>query len=91
MAEFQLTAVVIGLMTSIQFFAYAGLQIPIGLLSDRFGPNLFLIIGTLLSGVGTLVYSVADNGWILVLARLLCGIGDATIWVNLVFDLKPVV
>ncbi|MCM3177498.1 MFS transporter [Cytobacillus horneckiae] len=88
MAEFQLTAVVIGLMTSIQFFAYAGLQIPIGLLSDRFGPNLFLIIGTLLSGVGTLVYSVADNGWILVLARLLCGIGDATIWVNLVLILS---
>ncbi|MDQ0268243.1 MFS transporter [Cytobacillus purgationiresistens] len=88
MVDFQLTAVVIGLMTSIQFFAYAGLQIPIGLLSDRYGPNVFLIIGTLLNGFGTLMYSVAGNEWLLVLARLLCGIGDATIWVNLVLILS---
>lgn len=88
MKDFNLTASTIGLMTSIQFLAYAGLQIPIGILSDRFGPNFFLIIGALLNAIGTVIYSLAPNGAILVLSRLLVGMGDATIWVNLVLILS---
>jgi sugar phosphate permease len=88
MKDFSLTASTIGLLTSIQFFAYAGLQIPIGILSDRFGPNFFLVIGALLNGIGTLIYSVAPNEYVLLFARFLAGIGDATIWVNLVLILS---
>lgn len=88
MKEFHVSAAVIGLLTSIQFLAYSSLQIPIGILSDRFGPNYFLIFGTLLNGVGTLVYSIAPNEGFLLFARLLVGIGDAAIWVNLVLILS---
>ncbi|WNS75381.1 MFS transporter [Bacillus sp. DTU_2020_1000418_1_SI_GHA_SEK_038] len=88
MKDFSLTASTIGLLTSIQFLAYASLQIPIGILSDRFGPNIFLIAGTLLNGAGTLIYSLAEHANVLLLARLLVGIGDATIWVNLVLILS---
>ncbi|WP_338786052.1 MFS transporter [Metabacillus sp. FJAT-53654] len=88
MKDFNVTASTIGLLASIQFFAYAGLQVPIGILSDRFGPNLFLIVGTLLTGVGTLLYSLAPNESILFLARLIVGTGDATIWVNVVLILS---
>lgn len=88
MKEFNVTASTIGLLTSIQFLAYAGLQIPIGILSDRFGPNLFLIFGTLLDGLGTIIYSLAPNEYILLLARLMVGVGDAAIWVNLVLILS---
>ncbi|WP_017754466.1 MFS transporter [Calidifontibacillus oryziterrae] len=88
MKEFSVTASVIGLLTSIQFLAYAGLQIPIGILSDRFGPNFFLIIGTLLNGLGTLIYSLATDDIILLFARFLVGTGDATIWINLVLILS---
>ncbi|MFK9091826.1 nitrate/nitrite transporter [Bacillus salipaludis] len=88
MKDFSLTASTIGLLTSIQFLAYSGLQVPIGILSDRYGPNLFLIVGALLNGVGTLIYSVAPNEMVLLLARLLVGAGDAAIWVNLVIILS---
>ncbi|KAB2333099.1 MFS transporter [Cytobacillus depressus] len=88
MKDFSLTASTIGLLTSIQFLAYASLQIPIGILSDRFGPNLFLIMGTLLNGLGTLIYSMAGHEYVLLLARLLVGMGDAAIWVNLVLILS---
>jgi len=88
MKEFHITASTIGALTSIQFLAYAGLQIPIGILSDRFGPNRFLIVGTLLNGVGTLLYSLAPNETVLFAARLLVGLGDATIWINLVLILS---
>ncbi|MBV7271773.1 MFS transporter [Clostridium sp. PL3] len=88
MKDFNVTASKIGLLASIQFLAYSGLQIPIGILSDRYGPNFFLITGTLLSGLGTLIYSAATNIPILLFGRLLDGIGDAAIWVNLVLILS---
>lgn len=88
MKDFNVTASTIGLLTSIQFLAYASLQVPIGLLSDRYGPNIFLIAGTTLCGLGTFIYSLAGNEYILLLARLTVGIGDAAIWVNLVLILS---
>lgn len=88
MKDFQVSAATIGLMSSIQFLAYAGLQIPVGLLSDRFGPNRFLIIGTLLTGVGSLLYSLAPNEYLLIFSRFIVGTGDSMIFVNLVLILS---
>lgn len=88
MNDFQVSAAVIGLMTSIQFLAYVGLQIPVGLLADRYGPNLLLIFGTLLAGIGSLLYSFAGNEYILIFSRFLVGVGDSTIFINFVLILS---
>lgn len=88
MRDFSVTASTIGLLASIQFFVYTGLQIPMGILTDRFGPNFFLIIGSALTGLGTIIYSLGTHEVVLFLARILTGTGDATIWVNLVLILS---
>ncbi|KAA9019485.1 MFS transporter [Niallia endozanthoxylica] len=88
MSDFHVTAATIGLLTSMQFFVYTGLQIPMGLLADRFGPNFFLIIGAILTGFGTMIYSLSTHESVLFFARILTGIGDATIWVNMVLMLS---
>lgn len=87
MVEFGITASTVGLVASIQFFVYTGLQIPMGLLADRYGPNFFLIIGAILTGVGTMIYSLGTGVVVLFIARILTGVGDATIWVNMVLIL----
>ncbi|MEH7086861.1 MFS transporter [Neobacillus drentensis] len=87
MRDFNVTATTIGLLTSIQFFVYTGLQIPMGILADRFGPNFFLMIGAILTGIGTIIYSLGTHEIVLFLARILTGTGDSTIWVNLVLIL----
>lgn len=87
MSDFNVTASTIGLLTSIQFFVYTSLQIPMGILADRFGPNFFLILGAALTGFGTIIYSLGTHELILFFARILTGIGDATIWVNMVLIL----
>ncbi|WP_404331797.1 nitrate/nitrite transporter [Mesobacillus maritimus] len=87
MRDFQVTASTIGLLASIQFFVYTGLQIPMGILADRYGPNFFLIIGAILTGIGTVIYSLGTHEFVLFFARILTGIGDATIWVNMVLIL----
>jgi sugar phosphate permease len=88
MWDFNVTATTIGLLTSIQFFVYTGLQIPMGILADRFGPNFFLIIGAILTGLGTIIYSLGSHEFFLFFARILTGMGDATIWVNMVLILS---
>ena len=87
MTDFGVTASTIGLLTSIQFFVYTSLQIPMGILADRFGPNFFLIIGATLTGVGTILYSLGTHEFVLFFSRILTGVGDATIWVNMVLIL----
>ncbi len=88
MHSFHMSAAMIGLLASIQFFAYAGFQIPIGIWSDRLGANGFLIGGTLLCGLGTVLYSCAPSAYILLLARFIVGLGDAAIWINVVLILS---
>lgn len=88
MRDFQVTASTVGLLASIQFFVYTGLQIPMGILADRYGPNFFLIIGAILTGMGTIIYSLGNHEFVLFFARILTGIGDATIWVNMVLILS---
>jgi MFS family permease len=88
MKDFHISASTVGLVSSIQFLAYAGFQIPFGLLSDRYGPNRFLIIGTLINGLGSLIFSLAPNEYVLILSRFLVGMGDAAIWVNVVLILN---
>ncbi|TQR16326.1 MFS transporter [Psychrobacillus vulpis] len=87
MMDFNVTASTIGLLASIQFLVYTSLQIPMGILADRFGPNFFLIIGATLTGLGTIIYSLGTDEFVLFFARILTGIGDATIWVNMVLIL----
>lgn len=87
MRDFGVTASTIGLLISIQYFVYTGLQMPMGILADRYGPNYFLIAGASLAGIGTIIYSLGTHEFVLFFARALIGIGDATIWVNLVLIL----
>ncbi|WP_313893538.1 MFS transporter [Psychrobacillus sp.] len=85
--DFNVTASTIGLLTGLQFLVYTGLQIPMGILADRYGPNSFLIIGASLTGLGTIIYSLGTHEFVLFFARILTGVGDATIWVNMVLIL----
>ncbi|AHN23378.1 MFS transporter [Lysinibacillus varians] len=87
MSDFQVTAATIGLLTSIQFFVYTSLQVPMGILADRYGPNAFLILGATLTGIGTIIYSLSTHALMLFFSRILTGVGDATIWVNMVLIL----
>lgn len=88
MLEFQLTASVAGILASAHFLMYASLQIPMGILVNRYGPNIILLLGALLTGVGMVLYSLSPNEILLMMARFLTGLGDATVWVSLVLILS---
>jgi sugar phosphate permease len=86
-SEFHLSAAVIGTMASIQYLMYMGLQIPVGLLGDKFDPQRLFVTGVLLDGVGTILFADAHGFPWLLMSRAIVGIGDALIWVNIVLIL----
>ena len=76
-AEFHLTASSIGLLTSTYFLAFAGMQIPIGLMVDRFGPRRVQAALLLLAALGALGFAWGQTLTHLTIARGLIGAGVA--------------
>ena len=44
MAEFQVGGAVFGTLSSLYFYTYAPLQLPVGMLMDRYGPRLMISV-----------------------------------------------
>ncbi len=82
MAEFSLGGALLGNLSAFYFYAYAGLQLPVGMLIDRFGPRLVLAAAAALCAVGSILFSVADGVGSAYLGRFLIGAGSAFTWVG---------
>lgn len=65
----------IGWAFGIYGLAQAGLQIPFGMLSDRFGRKPLIAVGLVLFGLGSLVAAFSDHIFGLILGRFLQGAG----------------
>lgn len=78
--RFDADASALSMFAVIQLFVYGAMQIPVGLLLDRFGARPMIAIGMVLMAVGQLVMAFADAVGIGILARVLIGAGDAMIF-----------
>ncbi len=79
--EVGLTASGIGLLSSSFFFSFAATQVPLGVAIDRFGPRLVLLVSTGIAVAGTIVFATAKSPEIMVLGRVITGIGCASFFI----------
>ena len=77
-AELGLGADDLGLLTSVYFLTFAAAQIPIGILLDRFGPRRIQSALLMVAAVGSGLFAVSDNFWMLLAGRALIGLGVAS-------------
>lgn len=82
--RFNATASAISFFTVLQLLVYAGLQIPVGLLVDRFGSRAMIAGGAVLMGLGQLQLAFADSIPGGVLGRVLVGAGDAMTFISVI-------
>jgi predicted MFS family arabinose efflux permease len=82
--RFGITATQLSFFTVLQLVVYAGLQVPIGVLLDRYGSRVLLLGGLTLMTVGQLAFAMATSFPLAVLARGLVGAGDAAIFVSVI-------
>jgi MFS family permease len=76
--EFTAPLYLVGLATSGYFLLRMVSEFPIGVISDRMGPKLPLIFGRILPVIGALVCYKTSNIWMLIFARIIWGMGDAS-------------
>lgn len=76
-AELALSPAEVGLLSSVYFFTFAAVQIPVGMALDRFGPRLCLVVGAAITVAGAIVFACAASPGVLILGRGLLGVGTA--------------
>ena len=64
-----------------QLLVYAAMQIPVGLMLDRFGPRRIMLAGVAILTLAQAGFAFADSYPLALLARLFVGAGDAMIFV----------
>lgn len=87
--RFDASASILATFSVVQLLVYAGLQIPVGALVDRWGSRRMLAGGAILMAAGQLVLAFASNTGTGVVGRVLVGAGDAMTFVS-VMRLLPV-
>lgn len=82
--RFQIEATALAFFTVLQLVVYAGMQIPIGVLLDRFGSRALLLWGLVLMTSAQLVFAYATSFPVAVAARAVLGAGDAMVFVSVI-------
>ncbi len=77
MRHFGVQSYALGVLSAFFYNAYAIMQVPIGMIVDRFGPRKILALSCLTTVIGTLIFSVADTLAVASFGRLLIGAGAA--------------
>ncbi|MFC5994960.1 nitrate/nitrite transporter [Pseudonocardia hispaniensis] len=66
----------------LQLLVYAGLQVPVGVLLDRFGARVLVVTGALTMAAGQLLLGLAASLPLAIVARILVGAGDALTFIS---------
>ena len=82
MIQYQLTAVGVGALSAFFYYAYVGMQIPVGLLVDHYGPHRLLAIMAALCAFGCFLFAYASDVVYGQIARFIMGFGGAFAFVG---------
>ncbi|MBP6217157.1 MAG: MFS transporter [Oligoflexales bacterium] len=77
MSQFSINATQFGMLAGAYYYGYAGMQIPIAILLDRWGARLIVASSALTCGLATLLFTFTDSFHIAVISRFLIGASSA--------------
>lgn len=82
--RFDVGAAVLSTFVVVQLAVYAGLQVPVGVLLDRFGSRVLIAGGAALMAVGQVLLGMAQDLPTAYVARVLIGAGDAATFISVI-------
>jgi MFS family permease len=77
------TATALGWLSATYFYCYAFMQLPSGLLADKFGPRRLFIAASAAAVVGTLLFAFADSFVTAAIGRGIIGGAAAVGWIGM--------
>lgn len=82
--RFEVAATALSTLAVAQLVVYAAMQVPVGILLDRFGARALLVFGAASMSVGQFLVSVADVLSVAVAGRMFVGFGDAFVFISVI-------
>lgn len=82
MSTFSINAGVLGNLVAYYYYIYTPMQLPVGVLMDRYGPRRLLVFACLLCVIGSFWFASATHASALGGSRLLTGLGSAFAFVG---------
>ncbi|MGA8845761.1 MAG: MFS transporter, partial [Nocardioides sp.] len=79
--RFDISASQLATFTMLQLLVYAAMQVPVGLLVDRYGARAVLLTGAVILSVAQTGFALAESYPTALAARTLVGMGDAMTWI----------
>lgn len=80
--HFNLTATGFGHLSSIYYYAYVPMQLPVGLMMDLYGPKRLLTFACMICVIGVFLFTGTNNFWIAASGRFLVGLGSSFAFVG---------
>lgn len=85
MRAFRVDATAVGVLSAVYFYIYAPMQIPVGVLVDRYGARKLMAISSIASGLGALFFGLTTDFSVAAFGRFLIGLGAAFGFVGIVY------
>lgn len=82
--RFDVTATALSTLAVAQLVVYAAMQVPVGILLDRFGSKALLVFGALSMSAGQFMVSLAQTLPLAVVGRMAVGLGDAFVFISVI-------
>ena len=82
--KFSISGEQLALLAVAQLGVYALMQIPVGVLLDRYGPRVLLAVGGFVMGMGQLLVAYASSFEAAAVGRLAVGFGDAFTFISMI-------
>lgn len=81
MADFGVSASSVGFLIAFYYFAYVPLQIPCGVITDKFGPRKVITASALLCVIGSIIFAKSESIHFAQCGRFLIGAGSACAYI----------
>lgn len=82
MSTYGLSGAALGNLIAFYYYAYTPMQLPVGILMDRYGPRLLLTLAVLCCATGSFLFAATDFVWVAALGRFMVGFGSAFAFVG---------
>jgi sugar phosphate permease len=83
MSDFNVTGTVIGGLGAMYFYTYSFMQIPSGVLADALGARKTVTAGTLVAGIGSIIFGTAPSIYAAYIGRLIVGFGVSVVFISI--------
>jgi len=83
MRAFGATGAALGSLAAMYYYIYTAMQIPAGVLADTLGARISVTLGNAVSGIGSILFGMADTFWEASIGRALVGLGVSVVFVGL--------